>query len=285
MNEAYEKRGYLLEAFRLFHMRDIPREKIEYHYHEFYKLLIVLSGTGGYWLDGERYQLKSGDIVLIDRRLVHRPEFESEYERVIIYISPELIENASVADCDLHKCFSEPGRRILRLHSREQERFLGIVRSLEAELASDEAGKDILSGGLLLRLLVEIYRAGQRGADTSVQPMSPRDERIVGMLKYIDEHLNEELSVEGLAERFFMSKYHMMRLFRENTGVTIHAYIVDRRLLSAKDMISAGKGATEACYNSGFSSYSTFCRAYNKRFGSSPTGRSDKRLRADATYE
>ena len=55
MNGEYQKRGYLLEAFRLFHMRDIPKEKVDYHYHEFYKLLIVLSGTGGYWIDGERY--------------------------------------------------------------------------------------------------------------------------------------------------------------------------------------------------------------------------------------
>ena len=152
MGENYQKRGYLLEDFRLFHMRDIPKERVEYHYHEFYKLLMVLSGTGGYWIDGERYQLKGGDVVLLDSRLVHRPEFETEYERVIVYISPEFLQAASAGDCDLCGCFSDPERRILRLPPGERERLLGQVRALEEELASPEPGKDILSRGALLRL-------------------------------------------------------------------------------------------------------------------------------------
>lgn len=285
MSETYQKRGYLLESFRLFHMRDIPKEKVDYHYHEFCKLLIVLSGTGGYWIDGERYQLKSGDIVLLDSRLVHRPEFEQEYERVILYISPNFLRASSVADCDLSRCFSTPGRHILRLPPREGERFRRYIRRLEEELASGEAGKDILSGGQLLRLLVEIYRCLQGDGLTPVQPLRPKDERVIGMLRYIDAHLAEEITVDLLAERFFLSKYHMMRLFREHTGVTIHSYLVDRRLMNARDLIGSGVGATEACYKVGFNSYCTFCRAYHKRFGMSPTGRTDKKLLGEEGYE
>lgn len=285
MQETYQKRGYLLEAFRLFHMRDIPKEKVDYHYHEFYKLLVVLSGTGGYWIDGERYQLKSGDVVLIDRRLIHRPEFEREYERVIIYISPEFLETFSAGDCNLTDCFSRQEQHILRLAPRERERFLGLVRELEEELGSAEAGKDILSRGLLARVLVELYRLMRRGGLAPVQPLRPKDERIVRMLRYIEAHIGEEITVDALAEAFFLSRYHMMRLFRENTGVTIHSYIQDRRLMNARDMMGQGMGATEACYKAGFNSYCTFCRAYNKRFGMSPTGRSDKKLLAEETYE
>lgn len=285
MERTDQKRGYLLEDFRLFHMRDIPKERVEYHYHEFYKLLIVLSGTGGYWINGERYQLTAGDVVLLDRRLSHRPEFETEYERVIIYISPEFLQKSSTADCDLDLCFSTPGRHILRLPPREREEIVGLLRGLEEELASGEAGKDILSRGLLLRLLVALYRMMRRGDFASVQPLIPRDERVAEILRYIDSHIHEELCVESLAEHFFLSRYHMMRLFRENTGLTIHSYIVDRRLMSAREMIGTGMGATEACYKAGFNSYCTFCRAYNKRFGMSPTGRTDKKLRVDATYE
>lgn len=285
MDQVYQKRGYLLEAFRLFHMRDVPKERVEYHYHEFYKLLIVLSGTGGYWINGERYQLTSGDVVLLDRRLTHRPEFETEYERVIIYISPEFLGASSTEDCDLNRCFSTPGRCILRMPPRERERILRLVRELEGELASEEVGKGILSRGILLRLLVELYRMMQRGSLDTVQPLIPKDERVVEILRYIDGHINEEITIERLAERFFLSRYHMMRLFRENTGLTIHSYIVDRRLINAKEMIGKGAGATEACYKAGFNSYCTFCRAYNKRFGMSPTGRTDKNLRVDETYE
>ena len=283
MEENYQKRGYLLEDFRLFHMRDIPKEKVEYHYHEFYKLLIVLSGTGGYWIDGERYQLKSGDAVLLDSRLIHRPEFDTEYERVIVYISPEFLGAASSEDCDLCRCFSEPDRRILRLPPVERERMMGLVRTLEEELASPEPGKDILSRGALLRLLVGLYRAGRELAP--VRPLRPKAGRVTEILRYIDAHIREEITVDLLAERMFLSKYHMMRLFRENTGVTIHAYVTDRRLMAARELLSQGFGATEACYKAGFNSYCTFCRAYNRRFGMSPTGRKDRTLWGEETYE
>lgn len=285
MNENYQKRGYLLEAFRLFHMRDIPMEKVEYHYHEFYKVLIVLSGTGGYWIDGQHYQLRSGDVVLLDKRLFHRPEFESEYERVIVYISPEFLTGFSTEDCDLTQCFSVAAGHILRLPSGERLRFLGLVKKLEEELASSAAGKDILSRGLLLRMLVEIYRMQRKAGFSRVQPLQPKDPRVAEILRYIDSHIQEDITVETLGEHFFLSKYHMMRMFRENTGVTIHAYIVDRRLLNARDLMGRGVGATEACYKAGFNSYCTFCRAYKKRFGMSPVGRVDKKLLAAETYE
>jgi len=285
MEQTFQKRGYLLEDFRLFHMRDIPKERIEYHYHEFYKLLIVLSGTGGYWIDGARYQLVGGDVVLLDRHLTHRPEFETEYERVIIYISPEFLEASSMENCDLRRCFSVAGQHVLRLRAGERQGILALIRSLEEELASEEAGKEILSRGLLLRLMVELYRMTRRGEGTPVAPLFPRDERVNRILQHIDAHIGEEITIDDLAETFFLSRYHMMRLFREHTGVTIHSYIVDKRLLNAREMIAAGAKATEACYKAGFNSYCTFCRAYNQRFGMTPTGRMDRKLRGDETYE
>ena len=61
---AYEKRGYLLENFRLFHLRSQGGAEVDYHYHEFCKLLLLVSGTGGYTVEGRRYVLQPGDIVL-----------------------------------------------------------------------------------------------------------------------------------------------------------------------------------------------------------------------------
>ena len=49
----YEKRGYLLEDFRLFHLRSEGGEKVDYHYHEFCKILLLVSGQGSYIVDPE----------------------------------------------------------------------------------------------------------------------------------------------------------------------------------------------------------------------------------------
>ena len=80
----------------------------------------------------------------------------------------------------------------------------------------------------------------------------------------------EGLSIDELAGRFYISKYHMMRRFKEETGYTIHNYVVTKRLMLARDRISAGVPVGEACYACGFRDYSAFARAYKKLFSVSP---------------
>ena len=123
----------------------------------------------------------------------------------------------------------------------------------------------------------------QNPQTTFAKPIVPSDSRILDILRYIDAHLTEELSIDILAEEFFISKFHMMRLFKQETGRSIHDYLQERRLLFARDLIRQGVSATDSCFQSGFRSYSSFTRAYAKHFGTTPTGR--KGAPAAETYE
>lgn len=271
----YEKRGYLLEKFRLFHLQSPTGANVEYHYHEFCKLLLLVSGRGGYVVDGQRYLLQPGDVILIGSRSAHRPELEgnSAYERIIIYISPEFLQQSSTPDCDLLSLFAGHKGHVLRLRENERKKVFGLAGSLEKELSGTEFGREILSNGALLRLLVEIGRCQRQEGAFNPHPVTPEDQRVVEWMQYLDGHLHEDLDMDALAEHFFISKFHMMRLFRQQTGFTIHTYLLQRRLLAARQLMEKGMRATEACYRCGFRSYSSFTRAYNKHFGTTPTGR------------
>lgn len=271
----YEKRGYLLENFRLFHLNSPSGAKVDYHYHEFCKLLLLISGRGGYVVDGQRYLLQPGDVVLIGSRSAHRPELEedSSYERIIIYISPEFLQQSSTADCDLLELFAAEHGHVLRLRESGRKKVFALANALEKELSGSDYGREILCGGALLRLLVEIGRSQRQEGTLNPSPVTPEDPRVVEWMAFLDRHLAEDLDMDALAERFFISKYHMMRLFRAQTGFTIHTYLLQRRLLAARQLIERGMLATEACYRCGFRSYSSFTRAYSKHFGTTPTGR------------
>ena len=283
MENNYEKRGYLLDDFRLFHLKDKEGTNIDYHYHEFCKLLMLRSGSGGYTVEGHRYSLETGDIVLIGKHCVHRPEFEHGllYERVIIYISPEFLQQQSTPDCPLEEIFNGANGHVLHLNTPDA--LWSISDRLEKELAEDKYGRIIVSNGLLLRLLIEIARNMQDPNAAFSTPIAPTDSRILEILRYIDAHLTEDLSIDILAEEFYISKFHMMRLFKQETGRSIHDYLQERRLLHARDLIRQGVSATDSCFQSGFRSYSSFTRAYAKHFGTTPTGR--KGAPAEETYE
>ncbi len=285
MGDHISKQGYLLEDFRLFHLRSAAGVHTPSHYHEFCKLLLLVSGRGRYWIEGHQYALEPGDLVLVGSGCVHRPEFEPglAYERIIFYISPEFLRRESRPGCDLLDCFFGDRPKVVR--SQHSKGLFELALALEKEAASSEFGGEILSRGLLLRLLVELRRIADRGDVQPPADTEPKDPRIAALMAYIDAHLTEDLSVEALAEEFYLSQFHMMRLFRACTGTSINQYITQQRLKMARELISGGMTATEGCFRSGFGSYSSFTRAYGKFFGTTPTGRKYTAKLLDESYE
>lgn len=275
MDAIYEKRGYLLEDFRLFHLRDAQGIQTDYHYHEFCKLLLLISGSGRYAIEGNRYVLKPGDLVLLDHRCVHKPEFEpgQPYERIILYLSPAFLQRESRGACQLEACFSGLSAPVLRLSPAQQQLLRTRLDQLEQALQTGGFGCEILCNSLLLQLLVELARIQQQDSSLHPEPLHPTDPTILGILSYLDRHLTEPLTIDRLAEEFYLSKYHMMRRFRQETGTTIHCYLQERRLFLARELLAQGKSATQICYEVGFGSYAAFARAYGRLFGVTPTGR------------
>ena len=284
----YKKRGYLLENFRLFHQRGFGSNvDVDYHYHAFCKFLLFKSGAGCYMIDGLRYELQPGDVVLVDCNKVHKPEIQPDcdYERTILYLDPNFLVRESTGGCDLKALFAKEQGHILRLSAGQYQAVSAICEALEAELAQNGHGREILSKALVLQLMATLCRYQQKGELEFAQPAQPKNDRILDVLRYLDEHLCEELEVEQVAEHFFISKYQLMRLFNKETGTTIHAYLIQRRLLVARELIKEGLSATDACFKAGFRSYSSFTRAYSKYFGSTPTGRKDPSIAMSSTYE
>ena len=100
---------------------------------------------------------------------------------------------------------------------------------------------------------------------------SAYDEKVAAILQYLSRHLTEHISIDDLSARFYISKYHMMRRFRAQTGYTIHAYLIGKRLMLARELILGGTPVMEAACASGFGDYSAFSRAYRKQFGQPPS--------------
>lgn len=285
--ENYEKRGYLLENFRLFHLRSQGDAKVDFHYHEFCKLLLLVSGQGSYYIDGQHYLLHSGDIVMVGSHCIHKPEMEDSapYERIIIYVSPEFLKALSTPECDLNFLFSGSVSHVLRPQENQRKQLFALASQLERDLQQKEFGREQLSSASLIRLLVTIGRGFQQRGASMPSPLMPESRRNYEIMRYLDEHLAEDIDIDALAERFFVSKFYMMRSFRRETGFTIYGYLTQKRLIQARLYMEAGLSATESCYRCGFRSYSSFTRAYRQYCGTTPTGRLGSSLVREEGYE
>lgn len=273
---AYRQKGYLREDYRLFHLTGGLGREVGYHYHEFHKLIFFHSGRITYMIEGKLCDLQPGDIVIVPMGCVHRvdPTPGTAYDRTILYLSPAWLRQHSDSDGDLETCFTQASiqeRHVLRPLPANRAMLWENAQQLEQSLQQQEFGAKLLSDFLLGQLLIRLARESLRDDGTLVTARIG-DSKTLDILRYINDNLTSELPIEVLSEKFYISKYHMMRSFRAETGFTIHGYITEKRLLLARSMIDAGKSAGEACYACGYKDYSAFSRAYKKHFSTSPRG-------------
>lgn len=269
-NEPTEKTGYLEQDFRLFHIKDQTKREFSYHYHDFHKVIIFLSGKAAYHIEGKSYYLKPWDILLVNRHAIHKPEidFSVPYERFVLWIRDD------IKSTELLRCFQKAIDRsynLIRLDSDTQEKLKQLLYELEAALKDEKFDSDLLGSALFAQFMVYVNRIFLEKQYIYDTRSYSSDSQIEELLRYINHNLTEDLSIETLARKYYLSKYHMMRKFKEETGYTIHNYIISKRLLLARTKISEGTPILKAAQLSGFSDYTTFSRAYKKQFGIAPS--------------
>lgn len=265
-----EKTGYLKEDFRLFHINDQTKKDFSYHYHDFHKIIVFISGKVTYHIEGKAYHLKPRDILLVSQGAIHKPEIDPSvpYERYIFWIRDDL-------SCqELNTCFQKANDRsfnLVRADSALQERLKDLLPEIEQTLQNKHFGDTVLRNALFTQFMIYINRIFLRTSSSPDKKTYSSDTQVEQLLKYINRNLSENLSIDQLANRFFFSKYHMMRKFKNKTGYTIHNYITSKRLLMARSLISQGMPVMKAAQASGFHDYTTFVRAYKKQFGKAPS--------------
>lgn len=288
---ACQKTGYLHSDFRLFYLTSAEARDFQTHYHDFHKLLFFESGRASYYIEGETFELRPEDIVLVPAGEVHRPILhdDSPYRRLILYLSPDFFDKYADRSPGLFQCFSLCGQRrshVLRPRKLRDSRLYPCLRELirtvlesrESGVPADVPGEkreqddgllSLYQEALLLQFLILLNRAAA-GNDISCPPASGSNPQILRVISFINEHLREDLPVDRIAQSCYLNRSYLMHLFRQETGYTLGSYITEKRLFTARTMIQSGTPVTEAAARSGFSSYTTFYRAYRKKFGEAP---------------
>lgn len=273
--EIHYKRGYLDTDFQFFHLKDRKGMQFEFHYHDFNKIIIVISGKITYLIEGKTYKLKPWDIVLVNNNEIHKPIIDPSetYERIIIWVNSAFLVQHNDSQCNLLTCFesaSEKKINVLRVAPGDLVGLKTILLQLEDSCNSQEFGSKILRNALFLQYIVHLNRLYLGIKPDTNDPDIEYDETIGRILQYINTNLQEDLSMEKLASMFYLSKYYLMRKFKQQTGYTVHNYILKKRLIAANALIKKGKSITATCMECGFGDYSNFVRSFKKNFGLSP---------------
>ncbi len=262
-------------GFEVFYYRDPKPGNVEVHHHDFYEVYFFLNGQVEYWVEGRVYRLEPGDLLLISPMELHRPIVGEGglYERIVLWVDRAWLERFSDAGASLTRCFDSA----LSSHTNLLRPSAGqraAVRGRLAELVQESYGDSSYAGaqyatGVLLQFMAELNRmALHLGAQD--HPQDIPDTLVSRVLAYVGAHYNEELSLEALAQRFYVSKYHLSHEFSRAVGVGVYRYVLLKRLQMARQMLAGGTSPGEVCTACGFRDYTNFYRAFRAEYGAGP---------------
>jgi AraC-like DNA-binding protein len=262
-------------TFEVFHYRDDYMKEVALHHHDFYEIYFFQSGNVSYNIESRNYLLTPGDVLIISPNELHQPIFGEDrqnYERTVLWINKSFLEQFNIPGQEISRCFDTTQQQhtnLLRPDGVSRELLNYLLIALEQEMDSREYASGLYAMGLLAQLLVIINRMAERSGRES-EPRANSDSVVYRVLGYINEHYNEELSLDFLANKFFISKYHLSREFARLVGTSVYRYIIQKRLVMAKQMMSAGMSTSEVYQHCGFGDYSNFYRAFKAEYQISP---------------
>lgn len=262
-------------TFEVFHYRDEAMQEVALHHHDFYEIYFFLSGSVSYNIESRSYRLSPGDILLIAPHELHQPVFSPEkqsYERYVLWVNANFLPQFSTPGQDVTSCFNTGGderTNLIRPDGVTREFLTYLLQQLIREQDSSEFGAEMYSLSCLAQILVLVNRTALR-AGRAPESRENTDSTVYRILSHINEHYYEDLTLDFLANEFFISKYHLSREFNRVVGTSVHRYIIQKRLIMARQMMAAGVSTSEVCQHCGFGDYSNFYRAFKSEYQISP---------------
>lgn len=259
-------------CFEIFHYRDKKPENVNIHHHNFYEVYFFIKGDVKFTVEGKCYNLEHGDLLLLSPMELHQAQIQQGemYERIVLWIDCDYLKSLGTAQCNLASCFdrSSPNfRNYIKTDKLEQTALLGILSKMNSEFYGSNFASSTYAQALLIQFMVEVNRLSYNAAGAK---KDDENDLISNVLNYIGEHFNEPITLEKLASSFFVSKYYLSHEFQQRVGTSVYRYVIFKRLMHARELISEGEplgNVYEAC---GFGDYANFYRAFKAEYGISP---------------
>lgn len=239
------------------------------HTHDCCEIFFCVKGGKNFLIDNKVYKVHDGDIFLMNQFEAHKITFEDRLaiERYALQLHPEFIFSASTDKTDLAKCFysrSKETSNCISLSVEDREYVTGLFEGMRAD---GGYGDDVMKKLLVTELLVFINKRfmTNHSGEEKVQ-----NEQLKKAIRYINEHLDEELSLEMIAGSAFISVNQLCKLFKTTLGTTVMKYIIGKRISQAKKFLNSGYSVSEAAFMCGFRDYSNFIRSFTQSVGISP---------------
>lgn len=261
------------------HKRTYSTEKSRYHIHDEFEVLLSLSP--GLRLDtgSKTYFLPQYTLLLFNNMDLHLLSLMTpgdENDRYVVYFKPAYVNGLSTENTDLLECFMLrpfPDANVLPLDAataRELAAALDRMLSMRAGQTAPGFGDDLEQKLLLADFLLRVNRLYREAHRIEATATDSAYRTVYAILNHLHRNYSEEISLESLSRLFYLNKSSLCALFREITGLSPLQYLINCRLMKARELLLNGMAVEEVCGRVGYRNLSHFSRAFKSKVGVSP---------------
>ena len=245
-----------------------PSSGIE-HAHNFFELSILLRGESFYVIDNESYYLNEPTILIFNPGVSHMEYVSENMENLQMHIGLRHFNFPG-----FQRNFVPLSSKIVKLGEYDTE-FFAICEKIIQERRQAKFGYELILKSLVNQLLVYLLRDGQSNTiDSQLDPEELERQRLVNDIKlFIENHYHEDLTLDQIADSFYISPATLSRTFKEFMGDTPINFLIHHRLEQSKNLIVKSSDLTikEIAENVGYKDPLYFSKLFKKHYGESPT--------------
>ena len=255
--------------------RHKDKDAAEYRSHDYLEIAYIFSGEGKYRIEDNIYSVQEGDLIIINPGVRHQalpcPEAETPSTEFFVGFS-----DIRITGCQDNFMPLPGGEYILHTTGELRQRLLKICSSMEAENAVRRQGRYFMMKSYLVQMLLLIIREQcepmERPKGCAFESANKKYvvEQIVN---YIEDHYNEKISLDQIAENMYLSSFYISRIFKSETGIAPIRHLINIRLEKAKEMLEGGYEGSiqEVAALVGYDDAYHFSKLFKKRYGISPS--------------
>lgn len=250
-----------------------------FHSHNGFELYLCLQGNGNFIAGGRIHALGAGTFTIVKPMALHlsRPNRSVPFHRYVLSVQRSYLENLYADDKTTYQIISQwlPQSNSDSVHAQLNARQLLSLQEtldqLEREITWKNPCYHLIVKGLLLQLFAQLGRY-QSGPCEDHRGTYEQKRLIENILTYIMEHHQEPLSMEYLCGQFHLSRSYLLKLFKQNMGVSISDFLITYRINKAKDLLQGTELLiTEIAATVGFQDISHFGHTFKRLSGMTPS--------------
>ena len=213
------------------------------HFHNQYEIFYLLEGERRFFFDNRSYLVKGGSLILVDENSIHMTTANSEreigHDRIILYVERDKMKEFDrlFPNLNLVKFFHQH-YGVFPLNERQQREFINLYIRLQDEFDSRKRNYRAMIETEIIQYFIRFMRENHTPATEQTDVSAPsKYQNIYAVADYISEHFDETITLDLLADQFYISKYYLSRTFKEITGYGISEYLNIHRIREAKRLL------------------------------------------------